>query len=108
MSTAYHPQTDGQSEVVNRCLESYLRCMIHERPKDWAKWLPLVEWWYNTIFHSSIITTPYAVIYGHPTLVHMPYLPGDSRVVTVDRSLQARKAAIKLLKFYLERAQHRM
>ena len=108
MSTAYHPQTDGQSEVVNRCLESYLRCMVHERPKDWARWLPLAEWWYNTTFHSSINTTPYAVVYGQPAPVHMPYLPGDSKVASVDRSLQTREAAIKLLKFSLERASHRM
>ena len=108
MSTAYHPQSDGQSEVVNRCLESYLRCMVHERPRDWAKWVSLAEWWYNTTFHTSINTTPYAVVYGQPAPVHMPYLPGDSKVASVDRSLQAREAAIKLLKFYLERARHRM
>ena len=48
------------------------------------------------------------MVYGQPAPVHMPYLPGDSKVASVDRSLQAREAAIKLLKFYLERARHRM
>ncbi|GKV13501.1 hypothetical protein SLEP1_g24501 [Rubroshorea leprosula] len=44
-SSTYHPQTDGQTEVVNMCLENYLRCMNGDRPIEWSKWLPLAEWW---------------------------------------------------------------
>jgi hypothetical protein len=51
-STAYHPQTDGQTERVNQCLESYLRSMVFQEPKEWAKWLPMAEWWYTA--HRTI------------------------------------------------------
>ena len=104
LSTSYHPQTDGQSEVVDRCLQTYLRCMTAERPKDWSKWLPLAEWWYNTSYHTAINSTPYAIVYGQAAPTHLPYLAGDSKVEVVDRSLQTREVAIKMLKFYLQRA----
>lgn len=45
LSLAYHLETDGLTEVVNRCLETYLMCMTSDAPKDWCKYLPLVEWW---------------------------------------------------------------
>ena len=108
LSTSYHPQSDGQTEVVNRSLQTYLRCMTSERPKDWVNWLPLAEWWYNTSHHSAINTTPYTVVYGQPPPIHLSYLAGDSKVEAVDRSLQVREAAIKMVKFYLNRAQNRM
>ncbi|KAL0440343.1 UNVERIFIED_CONTAM: Transposon Ty3-G Gag-Pol polyprotein [Sesamum latifolium] len=72
-STAYHPQINGQIEVVNKCLESNLHCMTGDQPKEWAYWLPLAEWWYNTSFHSSIRTTAYEVVYGQPPPTPIPY-----------------------------------
>jgi hypothetical protein len=62
MSSNYHPQTDGQSEVVNKCLENYLRCFTQDRPKQWLMWSPWAEFWYNTTWHSSIKMTPYEAV----------------------------------------------
>ena len=108
LSTSYHLQTDGQMEVVNRGLETYLRCMVSKKPKEWTKFIALVEWWYNTSYHSSIHTTPYEVVYGQPAPTHLPYLVRGSMVGAIGRSLRAREAAIKLLKFYLQKAINRM
>ncbi|GJS82126.1 retrotransposable element Tf2 [Tanacetum coccineum] len=105
MSTAYHPQSDGQTEVINRCLECYLRCMSGEQPKQWMKWLSLAEWWDNTNFHTSIHTTPYEAVFGKPPPVHIPYVRGESKVDLVDKTLSEREAAVDTLSFHINRAQ---
>ena len=64
MSLGYHPQTDGQVEVINKCLENYLRCFNSKQQREWEKWLPLAEWWYNTSYHTTSKMTPYEVVYG--------------------------------------------
>nr|GEX35938.1 retrotransposable element Tf2 [Tanacetum cinerariifolium] len=82
--------------------------MCGEKPKKWVKWLPLTEFWYNTNYHTSTKTIPYEAVYYQTPLIHVPYIPGDSRVEEVDRTLQAREEAIKALKFHLKRSQDRM
>ncbi|PKA50779.1 putative mitochondrial protein [Apostasia shenzhenica] len=108
LTSAYHPQSDGQSEVVNRCLEGYLRRMTGENPRQWSRWLPLAEWWYNTTYHSAIRMTPYEAVYGQPPPIHVPYVAGDSAMESVNRVLTDREVMRKELKEYLRMAQQRM
>ena len=63
-STAYHPQTDGQTERVNQILEDMLRACAIELPGSWDKHLPLAEFAYNNSYQSSIGMAPYEALYG--------------------------------------------
>lgn len=107
-STAYHPQTDSQSEVLNRCLKTYLRCFCIDSRSDWSSFLALAEWWYNTSPHSAIKTSPFELLYGYPPPLHLPYLPGDSEVKSIEDISLLREFKLQLAKFHLTRAQQRM
>src|SRR5882757_7924530 len=66
-STAYHPQTDGQTEWVNQELEIYLRFYINYQQDDWAKWIDQAEFVLNNRFHEAIQATPFFIMHGfHP------------------------------------------
>jgi len=64
LSTAFHPQTDGQTERVNQKLEQYLRMFIDHRQEQWPEWLGMAEFAYNNKVHSSTRTSPFKVNYG--------------------------------------------
>nr|GEY27471.1 Ty3/gypsy retrotransposon protein [Tanacetum cinerariifolium] len=108
MSSSYHPQIDGQTEVVNRTLEQYLRCFASDKPKKWVEWLPWVEYSYNTSMHSSTKLTPFQVVYGRASPKLIPYIPGTSNVQAVDDYLTDRDALLRHLRANLLAAQHRM
>jgi hypothetical protein len=84
MSTAFHPQTDGQSEVVNMVIAMYLRCVTGDRPRSWVDWLSWAEYCYNTSFHTALRAMPFEVVYGRPPPPILPYTPGSSKTETAD------------------------
>ena len=66
-STAYHPQTDGQTERINQEIEQYLRMFINYHQSDWVSWLSLAEFSYNDKEQTSTGHSPFFVNYGrHP------------------------------------------
>jgi transposase InsO family protein len=69
LSTAYHPETDGQTEIANSFLEQYLRSHVSYLQDDWAQWLPLAEFAINNATNESIKTSLFFANYGfHPRL----------------------------------------
>lgn len=82
-SMAYHPQTDGQSEIVNQALETYMRCFVNGKPKQWVKWLHWAKFCYNTSPHLFTKMTHFRALYGGdpPSIIHYKHseITVDSR-----------------------------
>ncbi|KAK1663459.1 hypothetical protein QYE76_051618 [Lolium multiflorum] len=74
-STTCHPQTNGQTEVVNRTLSQLLRSMIKKNLKEWEDCLPHVEFAYNRAVHSTIELCPFEVVYGFKPITPLYLLP---------------------------------
>ena len=68
LSTAYHPQTNGQTERTNQTLEQYLRCYVNYQQNNWVELLPIAQFAYN---NSTAVTniSPFYANYGkHPNI----------------------------------------
>lgn len=108
LSTAYHPQSDGQTERVYQCVETYLRCFYCDKPASWSQWLTLAEHWYNTTHHSSIGMTPFEELFGRKSVPFPCGTYADILIPTAADMIQHRQAVFQLLKGHLTKAQSRM
>ena len=107
-STAYHPQTDGQTERVNQELEQFLQIFVGERQDDWYSLLPLAEFSYNNHVHSSTQQTPFLLDTGrHPRMGFEPHQP-PSKVEAVNEFTDRMKNTLEEAKSALVKAKDDM
>ena len=103
MGTAYHPQSDGQTERMNRLLEETLRHFVDARQSNWPRLLAMAQFAINNAYNQSIKTTPFNLIYGrHPRIpLHATReLPGEDldAVTFVEQMAKARQLALRAIK----------
>jgi hypothetical protein len=105
MTSAFHPQADGQSEAANKVITMYLRCLTGDRPRQWLRWLPWAEYVYNTAFQASLRDTPFKIVYGRDPPSIRSYEPGETRVAAVAKSMAERDELLADARCRLEQAQ---
>jgi hypothetical protein len=105
MSITFPPQTDGQSEIVNKTIAMYLCCITGDRPRAWLEWLPWAEYCYNTSYHSVLKTMPFEVVFGRPPLAILPYTEGAATTEIVDTLLRAQGSFLQDVRERLLQAQ---
>lgn len=99
------PTDRGQSEIVNKVVETYLRCFANEQPKRWAKWLHWAEFIYNTSPHLSIKMYPFQALYGRVSPLVVRFGHQTTPVDSLDQLLQERDLMLEELRFNMLKAQ---
>jgi hypothetical protein len=106
-SSAYHPQTDGQTERVNQILEDILRACVLHYGKNWDKFLSLAEFSYNNSYQSSLKMAPFEALYGRRRRTPLNWSQaGEREVFGPDLVLEAEEK-VRVIKKNLEAAQAR-
>ena len=94
MSTAFHPQTDGETKRVNHVLEDMLRMYVNEKQTNWTEFLSFA---YNSSWHSSIQMTPFEAMYGHNCHTLVNFADPQNRVEVSRRMLERMDEEVKLI-----------
>jgi hypothetical protein len=104
LSSAFHPQTDGQSEQVNQVLEQFLCCSVNYQQDDWLDLLPAAEFAYNNATHASTKMTPFFANYGYHSWFEFQ-APTSSEVPVADDHVTRMQEVTQVLASELKSAQ---
>jgi len=106
-STAYHPQTSGQTERLNQVLEDMLRACVLSSKGSWESWLPLAEFSYNNSYQESIKMAPFESLYGRRCRTPLNWVePGERRYYGIDFVNEAEKK-VQIIQQHMRAAQSR-
>jgi len=106
-STAYHPQSDGQTERVNQTLEDLLRACVLDFGGSWEDHISLVEFSYNNSFQSSIGMTPFEALYGRPCRSPSCWLEAGEKLALGPDFIRDTTEKIDLIRHRMKEAQSR-
>ena len=106
-STAYHPETDGQTERTNQTLEDMLRMYVMDQQKHWEEFLPLVEFTFNNSYQSTIKMAPFEFLYGRPCETPLSWDWLEDRVLVGPEAIQEMEEQMKTIRQRIKEAQDR-
>ncbi|WVY99024.1 hypothetical protein V8G54_031175 [Vigna mungo] len=107
MSSAYHPQTDGQTERTIQSLEDLLKACVLDHLGGWSEILPLVEFTYNNSYHSSIGMAPYEALYGRRCRTPLCWFQDGEAISIGPELLQQTTEKVKLIQERMRTTQSR-
>ena len=107
LSSAYHLETDGQTKRVNQVIEDMLRSYCSQQPRLWLKFLPLVEFAYNSSPHRSLGMSPFKALYGQECLVPYRFADPNLHVPAAKDTLEEMDRQLQIIRQSLKKASDR-
>jgi hypothetical protein len=107
ISSAYHPQTSGQTERVNQILEDILRACVISSKGSWKKWLPLAEFSYNNSYQESIKMAPFEALYGRKCRTPLNWVEARERLYYGIDFIKQAEEQVRTIKIHMAAAQSR-
>ena len=98
LSSAYHPESDAQTKRVNQVIKDMLRSYCNQQPQLWLKYLPLVEFAYNSSFHRNLGMSPFKALYGQDCLVPYKFAHPNLHVPAAKDTLEEMDRQIQVIK----------